>query len=71
MTRPRHGFLVRVELLSGRGEQYQPPPGRVLLVPPDTTFEQLADAINTFLGRWDLGHLSRFELADGTLVADE
>lgn len=70
MSAPRRWFLVRVELLSGRGDEFDPPPGRVLLVPPATTFEQLAEAINTALGRWDFSHLSRFVLADGTSVED-
>ncbi|HWI33730.1 MAG TPA: hypothetical protein VNS83_05415 [Lapillicoccus sp.] len=70
MSAPRRWFLVRVDLLSGRGQEFDPPPGRVLLVPPATTFEQLAEAINVALGRWDLGHLSRFVLADGTSVED-
>src|SRR5436190_18311476 len=66
----RRWFVVRVDLLSGRGQEFDPPPGRVLLVPPASTFEQLAEAINTALGRWDLSHLSRFVLADGTSVED-
>ena len=70
MSAPRRWFLVRVDLLSGRGEEFDPPPGRVLLVPPLATFEQLAEGINTALGRWDLNHLSRFTLADGTSVED-
>jgi hypothetical protein len=70
VSAPRRWFLVRVDLLSGRGQEFDPPPGRVLLVPPATTFEQLAEAINVAFGRWDLGHLSRFMLADGTSVED-
>ena len=70
MSAPRRWFLLRVDLLSGRGDEFDPPPGRVLLVPPLTTFEQLAEGINTALGRWDLSHLSRFTLADGMSVED-
>lgn len=62
---------LRVELVSGRGEDYDPPPGRVLAIPPRRTFQDLAIAIDLAFARWDLGHLSVFELADGTQVMDD
>ena len=48
-----------------------PPPGRDLIVPPSTTFEQLGVAIDLALARWDLGHLRDFTLADGTRIIDD
>lgn len=57
-----------MELVSGRGEVLDPPPGRDLLIPPRTTFDELAQAIDRFLGRWDLAHQRMFRLPDGTTV---
>lgn len=62
---------VKVELVSGRGEAFEPAPGRIFAIPPRTTFDGLLDAINVAFGRWDHSHLSQFELADGTLVVDD
>lgn len=62
---------LKVELLGGRGQPLEPPPGRVLMLPPRLTFEGLGEAIDLALGRWDLAHLRMFELADGTVVTDE
>jgi len=53
------------------GAYGSPPPGRDLIVPPSTTFEQLGLAIDRALGRWDLAHLREFTLADGTRITDE
>ncbi|OYO02260.1 uncharacterized protein UPF0158 [Propionibacteriaceae bacterium ES.041] len=64
-------ITVKVELLGGRGEILDPPPGRVLILPPRLTFDQLGEAIDLALGRWDLAHLRLFQLADGTIVTDD
>jgi hypothetical protein len=58
-------MTVRVELVSGRGTDFDPPPGRVFLVGPGHTFSELADAINLHFARWDLSHLHDFRLVDG------
>ena len=67
----RRWQIITVELLSGLGQTFIPPPGRDLLLPPSTTFEQLGLAIDRALGRWDLAHLREFTLADGTRITDE
>ena len=59
---------IKVELVGGRGIECNPPPGRLLIVGPAHTFEQLAHAINAGFARWDLSHLHQFELADGRLI---
>jgi hypothetical protein len=59
---------IRVELVSGLGGQFEPPPGRVFAVPPTLTFERFADAINRAFGRWDLSHLHAFELPDSRRI---
>ncbi len=59
---------VRVELLGGGGIECHPPPGRIFLVGPRHTFEQLASAIDVAFARWDISHLHSFELADGRLI---
>lgn len=61
-------YLIRVELTSGRGEAFDPPPGRDFLVSPHHTFRQLAEAINAAFARWDLGHLYAFRLPDGSRI---
>jgi hypothetical protein len=58
-------MTVRVELVSGRGTDFDPPPGRVFIVGPSNTFGDFADAIDLHFARWDLGHLHLFQLADG------
>lgn len=67
----RRWQIVRVELVGGRGERYDHPPGRVLILPPATTFAQFAEAIDTAFARWDRAHLCTFTLADGTTVCGE
>ena len=67
----RRWQIITVELLFGLGQTFIPPPGRDLLLPPSTTFEQLGLAIDRALGRWDLAHLREFTLADGTRITDE
>jgi len=63
-----HTWLtIRVELLSGLYAECDPAPGRVFLVGPRHTFQQLARAINVGFARWDHSHLYDFELADGNV----
>lgn len=59
---------IRVELEGGGGIVCDPPPGRVLVVGPGHSFEQLAEAIDAAFARWDLSHLHAFELGDGRLI---
>ncbi|WP_051995555.1 IS1096 element passenger TnpR family protein [Brevibacterium casei] len=66
----RTWLSVAVELLGGRGHELWPPPGRTFAVGPAHSFDDLADAINTAFARWDRGHLSLFDLADGNIVTD-
>lgn len=71
VTMARRWQTVTVELVRGRGESFDPAPGRVMLLPPRTTFEQLGEAIDLAFARWDLSHLRMFVLADGAVVCDE
>lgn len=64
----RTWLAIRVELLSGIYAECDPAPGRVLIVGPRHTFQQLARAINVGFARWDFSHLYDFELADGNIV---
>ena len=64
----RTWLQIKVELLGGGGDDCDPPPGRVFIVGPAHTFEQLAHAINAGFARWDLSHLHQFELADRRLI---
>lgn len=62
---------IKVFLVSGRGETFDPAPGRVMVLPPRTTFDDFGVAVDLALGRWDLAHLRQFRLADGTVISDE
>lgn len=64
----RTWLQIKVELIGGRGDVCDSPPGRVFIVGPAHTFEQFAHAINAAFARWDLSHLHQFELADGRLI---
>jgi hypothetical protein len=56
---------LKVVLVSGRGEEFDPAPGRVMLVSANQSLSRLADAIDLAFARWDLGHLQMFTLPDG------
>jgi hypothetical protein len=64
----RTWLQIRVDLLGGAGFELKPAPGRIFIVGPAHTFEQLAEAINQAFARWDLSHLHEFELADGRRI---
>ncbi len=61
----RGWFNVKVELLSGRGMDLVRRPGRVMLVGPKHTLQDLAEAIDLAFARWDISHLHEFEFPDG------
>lgn len=61
----RGWFIVEVDLESGRGLKFEPPPGRLMLVGPDHTLMDLSVAIDLALARWDPSHLHEFRFQDG------
>ena len=64
----RTWLSIRVDLVSGRGEDFWPRPGRVFAAARSHRFSQLADAIDNAFARWDRSHLHKFELADGRVI---
>jgi hypothetical protein len=54
---PRTWMSIQVELVSGRGEDLWPRPGRIFAAARSHTFAQLSEAINAAFARWDLAHL--------------
>ncbi len=62
----RTWLSIRVELVSGRGVDLWPRPGRVFAAARSHSFGQLANAIDLAFARWDLAHLHMFTLADGS-----
>lgn len=61
-------MTIRV-VLTGRSDRtVTPPPGRVLLAHADHAFSDLAEAIDTAFGRWDLTPLHQFEVEGRILV---
>jgi hypothetical protein len=68
----RHGMAsdprwlrLKVSLVSGRGEAFEPAPGRVMIAAPEHTLAELAEAIDLGFARWDHSHLHLFRLPDG------
>lgn len=66
----RTWLSVRVDLISGGGQECWPRPGRIFAAARGNTFAQLATAIDAAFARWDLSHLHSFTLADGTELVD-
>lgn len=64
----RTWLSIRVELVSGRGMDLWPWPGRIFAAARSQSFRQLAEAIDIGFGRWDLAHMHLFSLADGTQI---
>jgi hypothetical protein len=59
-----------VELVSGRGIDLWPRPGRIFAAARSHTFAQLAGAIDIAFARWDLAHMHMFSLADATQITE-
>ena len=53
----RTWLSIRVDLISGHGEECWPRPGRIFAAARSHKFSQLADAIDTAFARWDRSHL--------------
>ncbi|WP_211280806.1 hypothetical protein [Mycobacterium arosiense] len=64
----RTWLSIRVDLISGRGEDYWPRPGRVFAASRTQRFSHLAEAIDTAFARWDRSHLFKFELGNGRVI---
>lgn len=64
----RTWLQIHVDLMSGRGMDCDPEPGRILIVGPSHSFAELAAAIDAAFARWDLSHLYLFELEDRRLI---
>jgi hypothetical protein len=62
----RTWLSIRVELVSGRGVDLWPRPGRIFAAARSHTFGQLAEAIDTAFARWDRAHLHMFTLSDAS-----
>ena len=64
MAKP-NWLVIRAELVSGAGDEFEPPPGRDFLTPSAFSLLELAVAIDTAFARWDRGHLHLFRFPDG------
>jgi hypothetical protein len=63
------GMSIAVELVTGRGQDWWPRPGRVFAASSAHTFADLAVAIDAASGRRDLDHLRMFVLPEGVEVS--
>lgn len=63
-------FTVRVVLLGREGDPATTEPGRIMLVRSDHTFADLAEAVDTAFGRWDLTPPHSFDLPGRSLWSD-
>jgi hypothetical protein len=63
-------MTIRVVLARQADDDLPQPPGRVLLAHADHSFSDLAEAIDTAFGRWDLTPLHEFEVEGRLLVSE-
>jgi hypothetical protein len=59
---------IRVELVSGRGQELWPRPGRLFAAARSHSFRHLAYAIDRAFARWDLAHMHMFTQVDGAEI---
>src|SRR5438128_6795576 len=66
--RPAHTrgqwLAIKVVLTSGLGFDPDQPPGRRMLVSPDHTLAEFAEAVDIAFARWDHSHLHLFDFGD-------
>lgn len=63
-------MTIRVVLVGREGAPLPLPAGRVLLAHGDHTFADLAEAVDTAFGRWDLTPLHEFRVPGRYLISD-
>ncbi|MDQ1644867.1 MAG: hypothetical protein QOJ50_1051 [Cryptosporangiaceae bacterium] len=63
---PASWLSIRVDLVSGRGRDFWPRPGRIFAAAPTHTFAALGREIDRAFARWDHSHLHLFTLDNGT-----
>jgi hypothetical protein len=63
-------MTIRVALVRQAETPLAQPPGRVMLAHADHAFADLAEAIDTAFGRWDLTPLHQFEVEGRLVVSD-
>jgi hypothetical protein len=61
----RTWLSISMELVSGRGEDFWPRPGRVFAAARSHTFADLPRALDECFARWDRAHLHQFWLGEG------
>jgi hypothetical protein len=61
-------MTIRVELLGRADDPLDPTPGRVMLAHAEHTLAELADAIDTAFGRWDLTPVHEFDIEGRRLL---
>jgi hypothetical protein len=71
MSPGKSWMTIKVVLVSGRAEEIEQPPGRVLLVSEDHSLAKITQAIDLVFGRWDLSHLHMFTLPNGLTLGSE
>jgi hypothetical protein len=64
-------MTIRVVLTGQNTDELPAPPGRVLLAHADHSFSELAEAVDTAFGRWDLTPLHQFEVEGRILLTAE
>jgi hypothetical protein len=50
----KRALRIRVEIVSSPEGPLESRPGRIMIVPPDVTFDEFGLAVDRALGRWDL-----------------
>ncbi len=61
-------LIIRVEIVSWSAKPLPTPPGRLFLVGPGHTFEELGDSINQAFARWDQSPAFLFQLPTGRQI---
>jgi hypothetical protein len=71
MSPSKTWLKLKVVLVSGRAEELDPPPGRVMLASASHSLAQLAEAIDLAFARWDMSHLHMFTLPNGLALMSQ
>jgi hypothetical protein len=64
-------LAIRVELVSGAAQHFDPSLGRIYIVGLKHTFFDLYEAIEASFGRWEQGHLHAFVMDNDELIGPD